>query len=220
MCPRRRARPTANNQAAGHFSPVKEDVLKDPRRYAPVFIVVLVLVLLAVGLSACGSSVKKYSDSTYGYSFSYPNAWKVQAGSSDVTAGGTSAANVGVYNPDGTQVNSTYVDLAMIMVYKLTLTVTDPWSSDIQKELEGVLTSLQGQATDVKVEVPLKQTTTAGLKGYVVTYTFTKDGATLRSTLYFLFNGDKEYELTQQAATATWDATKPALDSIVASFKP
>ena len=194
--------------------------MKDPRRYAPVLIAVLVLVVLAVGVSACGSSVKKYSDPTYGYSFSYPSAWKVQAGNSDVTAGGTATASVGVFNPDGTQVNSTYVDLAMVMVYKLTVTVTDPWSSDIQKELEGVLTSLEGQAGDVKVEVPLKQTTTAGLKGYVVTYTFTKDGSALRSTLYFLFNGDKEYELTQQAATASWDATKPVLDSIVTSFKP
>ena len=194
--------------------------MRDPRRYAPLFIAVLVLVVLALGVSACGSSVKKYSDPTYGYSFSYPNAWTVQAGSSDVTAGGTAAANVGVFNPDGTQVSSTYVDLAMVMVYKLKVTVTDPWSSDIQKELEGVLTSLQGQATDVKVEVPLKHTTTAGLKGYVVTYTFNKDGAALRSTLYFLFNGKYEYELTQQAATATWNATKPALDGIVASFKP
>ena len=42
----------------------------------------------------------------------------------------------------------------------------------------------------------------------------------MRSTLYFLFNGTIEYELTLQAAVSKWDDTKPALDSIVATFRP
>lgn len=195
--------------------------MKVPRRSILVSVVILAILLMAVALSACGSSsTKTYADPTYGYSFSYPENWKLQAGTSDVTAGGSASASVGVYNPDGAKINATMVDLAMVMVFKLTITVTDPWAAGIQTELEGVLTSLENQAVDVKVEEPLKQTTTGGLRGYVVTYRFTKDGTQLRSTLYFLFNGGREYELTQQAAVATWDTAKPTLDDIIATFKP
>ncbi len=107
----------------------------------------------------------------------------------------------------------------MIMVYPLNFTVDDPWSSDIKTELEGVLTALENQTADVQVETPLAQTTKADLKGYTITYTFTKDGTAMRSTLYFLFDSTREYELTEQAAVSVWDTTKTALDDILDSFQ-
>jgi hypothetical protein len=182
-------------------------------------VVVLAVMLLSAALAGCGSGEKLYTDSTYGYSFTYPSGWKVQEGSSDVTAGGQSAGNVGVYDSNGTKVGETYVDLAMIMVYPLNFTVEDPWSSDIKTELEGVLTALENQTADVRVETPLAQTTKADLKGYTITYTFTKDGTAIRSTLYFLFDSAREYELTEQAAVSVWDTTKTALDDILDSFQ-
>ncbi len=180
----------------------------------------LALALSAMALAGCGSTQKVYNDSKYGYSFSYPETWKVQIGTSDVTAGGAVAGNVGVYDPTGTKVGGTYVDLAMVMVYNLSFTVDDPWSSDIKTELGSVLASLENQTNDVKVEKDLTQTTAAELKGYEITYTFTKDSVPMRSTLYFLFDGAREYELSKQAALDTWDRAKPLLDQIVASFKP
>jgi hypothetical protein len=195
--------------------------LKGSRRFIPVCVAVLAIVLMGTLLAACGSSVKTYTDAAYGYGLSYPGGWKVQSGgTSDATAGGSAAGTVGIYNPKGTIVDDIYVDLAMVMVYKLNFTVDDPWSSDIQTELEGLLTQLEGQATDMKVEQTLAQTTVAGLKGYAVTYTFTKGSTPTRSTLYFLFSGSVEYEITQQAAVTKWDETKPALESILVSFKP
>jgi uncharacterized protein YndB with AHSA1/START domain len=194
--------------------------VKRARGFIVTGVVALAIVLLAAVLAGCGSDEKLYTDSTHGYSFTYPNGWKVQEGTSDVTAGGQSTGNVGVYDTNGTKVGNTYVDLAMVMVYKLSFTVDDPWSSDIKTELEGVLTALENQTTDVQVEKALSQTTTAGLKGYSITYTFTKDGTAMRSTLYFLFDGTMEYELTEQAAVSAWETTKPALDGIVSSFKP
>ena len=195
--------------------------MKLPGGFIRVCLVVLAVLLMATVLSACGSSVKTYTDKSYGYSFSYPSGWKVQAGAtSDATAGGSSAGTVAVYNPDGTTAGAVYVDLAMVMVYKLTATVDDPWNPATQTELEGLVTDLQSQATDMKVEQALAQTTNASLKGYVATVTFTKDGTPMRSRLYFLFNGSIEYEVNQQAAIATWETTKPALDSIMATFKP
>lgn len=194
--------------------------MKRARGYISLGAVMLVIALFGSILAGCGSSEKLYNDSTYGYSFSYPSGWKVQKGTSDVTAGGKVAGNVGVYNPDGTKAGDTFLELAMIMVYDLNFTVDDPWSSEIKTELEGVLTSLENQTADVQVEEALSQTTAAGLKGYSITYTFTKDGAAMRSTLFFLFDGNREYELTEQAATASWDTAKPVLDNVVASFKP
>jgi hypothetical protein len=194
--------------------------VKRERGFIVTGVAVLAIALFAAVLAGCGSGEKIYTEPTYGYSFTYPSGWKVQEGTSDVTAGGQSTGNVGVYDSNGTKVGNTYVDLAMVMVYNLSFTVDDPWSSDVQTELEGVLTSLENQTADVQVEKALSQTTTAGLKGYTITYTFTKDGTAMRSELYFLFDKTMEYELTEQAAVSAWDAKKPVLDGIISSFKP
>ena len=83
--------------------------MKRIRSVAPLSIVVpatilaLVMVMMAATLVACGSSgdssgtttagdvkTKTYTDSDYGYSFDYPETWKVEdSATSDVTAGGT-----------------------------------------------------------------------------------------------------------------------------------
>jgi hypothetical protein len=193
-----------------------------PRRIMLIGAMLVALLSMAALQSACGSSgTKSYSDPTYGYGFSYPGAWKLQSGAtSDATAGGTPAGTVAVYDPNGTVVDKIYADLAMIMVYKLNFTVTDPWAAEVKTELEGLVGQLQGQTTDMKVEQALKQTTIATLKGYVATFTFTKGGTPMRSTLYFLFNESIEYELTLQASVAKWDDTKPALDGVVSTFRP
>jgi hypothetical protein len=194
--------------------------VKRARRYTVTGGAVLLILLIAVVLAGCGSSEKIYTDSTYGYSFTYPGGWKVQGGTSDVTAGGQVAGNVGVYDPQGTKIGDTYVDLAMVMVYQLSFTVDDAWSADIQTELEGVLSSLETQTSNLQLEKALSQTTMAGLRGYTITYTFTKDGTPMRSTLFFLFDRNREYELTEQAAVAAWDTAKPTLDGIIGSFRP
>ena len=189
------------------------------RRIAPAIVVLAVLLLAAV-LSGCGSGERMYTDSTYGYSFRYPGTWKVQSGTTDVTAGGIAAGNVGVYDPSGTRVGDIFVDLAMVTVYNLSFTVDDAWASEVRTELEAILEDLQEQTPDVKVEQPLSQATVGDLTGYAITYTFTKDGTRLRSTLYFVVDGDREYELTIQAATSTWDTVKPVLDRVVKTFEP
>jgi hypothetical protein len=177
------------------------------------------VVVMGATASAC-SGTKMYTDTAYGYSFAYPDDWKVKAGTTDVTAGGAVSGNVGVYNPAGTEVDQSFVDLALIMVYNLQDAVPEPWVPSVQTELQKVLSSLEKQTAGVNVEQPLKQAEAGGLKGYSVTYTFTKSGTPMRSTLYFLFDGTREYELNEQAAVAAWDRTKPDLDEIIASFKP
>jgi len=120
----------------------------------------------------------------------------------------------------GTVVDKTYVDVAMVMVYTLNVTVDDPWTDTWRTQMEGLLSQLEGQAADMQVDEPLKQTTLAGLKGYYASYTFTKGDKPIRSALYFLFDGDVEYELTMQACTYVWDQAKPSFEVMVKSFRP
>jgi hypothetical protein len=184
-----------------------------------VCLALVAIVLLGLGLSACGGA-KMYTNPTYGYSFSYPGDWTVKPATSDVTAGGSISASMAAYNPQGTQVQGNFVDFAQVAVYPLNSAVTDPWSSSMRAEMEGLLNSLESRTPDVKVEEALKQTTTAGLKGYGIIYTFTKDGTPMRSVLYFLFDRTREYELNEQAAVTAWDRTKPELDNVIGTFKP
>jgi hypothetical protein len=41
----------------------------------------------------------------------------------------------------------------------------------------------------------------------------------MRSTLYFLFNGDAEYEFSTQASTDHWAKDQPIFDAMIASFR-
>jgi hypothetical protein len=204
------------------------------RRLVAAVIVLLALLVAAVALPACGSSsgssdsttagsgdTKTYTDATYGYSFDYPTSWKTQADTTvDVTAGGTSAGSVGVFDTNGAKVSSTYIDLMLVSVYKLNVTVDDSNFAQIKTEIENVLTNMEGQDASMKVEQALAETTAAGMKGYDITYNFTKDGTPCTSTLYFLFDSDMEYQLTTQAAHENWEADQPIFDAMIASFKP
>ena len=62
------------------------------------------------------------------------------------------------------------------------------------------------------------QTEAAGLKGYTTRYTFTKEGVPTTSTLYFLFKGNMEYQMSIQASTVNWEKNQPIFAAMVASF--
>jgi hypothetical protein len=200
------------------------------RRRAIALIVLLALLLAATTVAGCGSKsgggttasdTKTYSNPAYGYTFTYPATWQIEDQASvDVTAGGTSSGAVGVFNPNGTKAGSTYIDLMLVTVYKLNTTVDDSNLAQIKSEIENVLKSLESQGTDMKRQKPLAQTTAAGMKGYDVTYGFTKEGVPCTSTLYFLFDKNVEYQLTTQASNETWAADQPIFDAMIASFKP
>jgi hypothetical protein len=72
----------------------------------------------------------------------------------------------------------------------------------------------------MKVVEALAETTVAGMSGFKVTYSFNKNGAPAVSTMYFLFSGAVEYQVTVQAAEKNWGADKLVFDALLASFKP
>jgi hypothetical protein len=173
------------------------------------------------GTTAAGADVKTYTDKTYGFSFEYPEDWKLQEGNTaEVTAGGGAAGAVAVFDPDGAKAGDVYIDLMQVAVYELTITVDESMMSDVKAELEGVLAQLEAQSADMNMQGELTPTTVNGMPGFEITYTFTKDGAPATSTLYFLFDGDIEYQLTTQAADQNWEANQPVFAAMVASFQP
>jgi hypothetical protein len=171
--------------------------------------------------TTASASFKTYSDGEKGYSFQYPAAWTVREGSTaDLSAGGTAVASVGVYDPKGTIVNSIAIDMAQVSLYKLSVTVTDSMMSDIKVQVKNILSSLESQAGQINTLEKLTEMTINGMKGFKVTYGLTKEKAPVVSTMYFLFSGNMEYQVTVQAAEANWGADKVIFDSMLASFKP
>jgi hypothetical protein len=203
------------------------------RRCLSASIVALAIAFITVALSACSSGsggssttarandTKTYKDADYGYSFEYPASWGIQTNTgSKITAGAAAAGGVGVFDPQGAKVGSSYVDLMLVSVYTLKMTVDDSNLSKLKSEIESVLTSLENRGTDMKREKPLAQTSAAGMKGYDVTYSFTKQETPCMSAVYFLFEGNIEYQLTTQASKDDWAADQPIFDAMIASFKP
>jgi hypothetical protein len=195
-------------------------------RQASIPAVVLLCVLLSAVLvvGACGSTatgLKTYADADYSFSFEYPASWQLQkGGSADITAGGSSSGSVGVYDPKGAVAQKTYIDVAQVSVYKLNQTVDDSMMPQIKTEVESVLASIEGQAPDMKTMDPLAETTVGGMSGFKVTYSLAKNGAPVTSTMYFLFSGALEYQVTVQAADENWSADRAIFDALLASFKP
>ena len=138
-------------------------------------------------------------------------------GSSGETSGETASTAAGGSAGGGVK---TYIDLAQVSVYKLSVAIDSSMMPQIKTEVEAVLASLESQAADMKTVESLSETTVGGMTGYKATYSFSKSGAPVTSTLYFLFNGSLEYQLTLQAADENWEAKKPAFATLVASFKP
>ena len=187
--------------------------------------VLVLVVLLAAGCGGDGDSTtggdNVYTDPDYGFSFVYPADWQLQEGdSSDVTAGGSATTSVGVFDPEGAVADDTFIDLVQLSVYELNVAVEESMMPDIQAEVEQVLASLESQAADIQTVEALSETKVGDVPGFEVTYSFSKGAAPVTSTLYFLFDGDLEYQLTLQAATENWEKNAPIFEALVSSFRP
>ena len=169
--------------------------------------------------AALGGGALTYTDSTSGYTFHYPAAWQVDPGTTaGASAGATATSSMGVYDPNGASATDGYIDLMLVSTYKLKVTVTDTVLAGLEGEIQTVVDSLTGQLADSQTVAPLAQTEAARMKGYTLTFTATKDGVPITSTLYFLFKGDVEYQLTIQASTADWEKDKAIFAAMIASF--
>jgi hypothetical protein len=192
----------------------------------------LLLLLMAFIPAGCGfdfnfscgetsSEIETYTSPGYGYSFQYPGDWELREDSSvEVTSGIAAAGSVSVFDPSGSEIGGSYVDMAEVSVYELDFTFDESLMPDIKTELERVLTDLATQDATWKTVEPLSETKVGGLSGYKATVTYMTDDSPMTSTLYFVFNGNIQYELMLQAASDNWDERQAEFDAIVASFTP
>ena len=205
---------------------------------APIVLVVTILAVTACGGTTAASTTvsqasgstsataqpantKTYTSKTEGYSFLYPKSWEVADQTSvGVTAGGSSVSEIGVADPAGTSAGGEKIDVAIVSVYKLTATIDASVMPDVRTEVEQVLSNIESQTPDIKTLDALSQVSFNNMLGFEVTYSFAKSGAPVTSTMYFLFSGNVEYQISAQAADPNWAKDKPIFDAMIASFRP
>lgn len=166
--------------------------------------------------------LETYTNPAYGYSFKYPGDWELrEADSTEVAAGAVSVSDVSAYDPDGA-VDSLggLVDVLQVSVYELTVVLEDDDLPGIKPLLEGLMEDFARQSTGFETLEALSETKTGGLSGYKVKCGFIMGDTRVTSTLYFIFDGDVEYQLLTQAAEENWGANRQVFDAFVSSFTP
>jgi hypothetical protein len=170
------------------------------------------------GQQAQGAGV--YTDAQHGYSLTCPSGWQVLKGVvAQGTSGATAVSRISVVDPVGTSVGGDYVDLVHVSLYQLSAAV-DASMLAVRSQVEAVVADLQRQSSNPQVIEPLTEVTVGAMPGFRATFSFTSDGVSLTNTMYFLFSGNREYQLTLQAATSVWQTKLPTLEAILASFNP
>jgi hypothetical protein len=187
--------------------------------------VAFTLLASCAGLACAGggSAVKTYTDSHYGFSFDYPGDWKLaRSDEVEVTSGAQAAATLSVGDPKGARSGDTGLDLMMVSVYPLTQTVDEATLQEqIRPYLETLLSDFQAQEKSWEVQQPLTETTVGGSPAYWTAATFDWDANTpMKTSFYFVFAGDMEYQLVVQATADHWEADRTVFDAFVASFSP
>lgn len=162
-----------------------------------------------------------YTDSEYGFTFAYPEGWKltVQAGA-EAGPGGPSLRDVGAFDPTGSKAGGVLLDGVAVSVFPLNVVVNAELLPAFEKEIEDIVTDLRGRLSSVEVIDPLRPTTVNGRPGFETTHTFSYEGRRLRSRVVFLADGRLEYQLTAQAAESSWAVSGPGLNLLVDSFTP
>jgi hypothetical protein len=198
-------------------------------------------IVLVVGLGGCSSSgevsvggdsasptaeqsapadVTTYTSDKYAFSFQYAPPFEEKSDTSwDAQSEASSADTVAVFDTDGTQVGGQYRDAFVVNVYQLNTEITDENLDQVATELEqSVIPQLEQSSEDMQIS-ELVSTEVNGLKGFQADATFTVEGTPMTSTLYFLFDGDLEYQLLTQSATDRWEELQPTFDTMVNSFQ-
>ncbi len=177
-------------------------------------------------MAGCTSSVDEkpetYTDSEYGFSFEYPSNWQAFAGAETAVGGGAEpVAAVTVGDPKGARAGDIGLDLFMVRVYQLNAVIDESLMPAVLGELEPLVAGLQSQDSSMVVEQPLTQTSVNSIPGYQCTWTFVgQDGTPMRTTSYFLFSGDIEYQLVVQSSEQNWAKNQTVFAAFLSTFQP
>lgn len=160
-----------------------------------------------------------YTNPDFGFSFDYPSEWEIQEGSeAELTSGSGSVGGVSVYDPRGASVGGYVVNLVQVSVYKLAVAVDETMMDTVKSEIERVLADLESQDPTLRRLEELSESRVGSLPGYKTAYEFSYGGTPTRTTFYFLFNGDTQYQLSTQAVVEDWDNYQDEFQRVVDTF--
>lgn len=165
---------------------------------------------------------KTYTDPDYGFSFEYPSDWQALSSTYAEVVGGTAPVAVaGIGDPDGALYGDDALDMVMVRAYRLNEVIDDSLLPAALTELRALVTYMESQDSSMMIEQPLVQTTVNGLPGFQLTWTFDWDSDTLmKTTSYFLFFGDIEYQLVVQATQEHWTRNQEVFAAFLSTFRP
>jgi hypothetical protein len=182
----------------------------------------VVAAALVVLVAACGGGgPTSYTSKDFKFQFTYDSSVLTESTSMTTAgaAGGKSVFDVGFLDPKGTKTGGEYRDGLVVSVYKLNATVTDAMLPEVKTELEGILPQLEqslGSGTKLSSLVAVDLN---GVKGFSSDASFTMDKIPFKATLYFLINGNLEYQISAQAAESKWTTMQPVFKTMMDSFK-
>lgn len=161
-----------------------------------------------------------YTSDKYGFSFEYAPPFEEKTDTSwEAQSEQSSADSVAVFDVEGTQVAGQYRDAFVVNVYQLNTEINESNIGDVATELEqNVIPQLEQAGQNMQIS-ELVSTEVNGLQGYQADATFTVDGTPMTSQLYFLFDGDLEYQLLVQSASDRWQELQPTFEAMVDSFQ-
>jgi hypothetical protein len=179
------------------------------RRGGLAALLLAVVLLTAVGLSACSAASPRSSTLTYrahGVSFNHPAGWREQVGYTTTRGGGAKLWGIAVGS-------GTPHDLIVVQAYRVSPAVTaqniDAFASDAESFFRHSGLAMQG--TPQKI-------TMGGLPGLRFRVTGTVDGTRYASTVVFAFNGTTEYFVNCQSTAGMSAQVGRACDQVTGSF--
>jgi hypothetical protein len=170
--------------------------------------------------SALPADAKTFTSDKYGFSFQYAPPFEEKSDTTWQAESEASAADtVAVFDVEGTQVGGQYRDAFVVNTYQLNTEITDENLDQVATELEqNVIPQLEQSSDEMQIS-ELVSTEVNGLKGFQADATFSVDGTPMSSTLYFLFDGNLEFQLLTQSATDRWEELQPTFTAMVDSFQ-
>jgi hypothetical protein len=198
------------------------------RRLTRLTIPILALAGLSLLLGACSAGVgttdksspapKTYTNGQYGFAMTYDGQLEEGKTATSTGSGGSSVLDVTFADKSGPTIGGHYADGMQISLYKLARKVKPAEVPKFKKEVSGVVKQIMAGLPGAKIDLPVEGLTVNGVPGFGYSYSYVKDGVTLKAVTFFLFKGRYEYELTAQAAAKDWVTLKGRLEAAFQTF--
>ncbi len=184
-------------------------------------VAVVLVASLALGLLAgCGGGTTTYTNDEYGFSFDYDSGVFTESTDTSAagSAGGDSVFKIGFFDENGTKQGDQFRDGFLINIYKLNVKIDESLMPAVADEIEKLLPELGKAFGSGATFSDLTEVKSGNVMGFKTDSTYEMEGTPFKATMYFLFNGDIQYQLTFQAADDRWSELEPSFKQVMDTF--